>query len=200
MQPPCERYVPGYGTSDADFHIVGDHPTIHGGLSTGIPFTDKSWSGRFFDALVRGGVLDAVDLDTGRIESSHTYLSYLHMCKPTTDPLSETSYAELEPYFDAELRAITAHVLLPVGPTATAHVLQEYTAIDAERAAEMDQLHGQELHGSGWLVLPIAEPAEWTVGDERTLVTALRALLSSEYRQLSDLGRFIANDDPYFVR
>ena len=26
MRPPCERFVPGYGDANADFHVAGDHP------------------------------------------------------------------------------------------------------------------------------------------------------------------------------
>jgi uracil-DNA glycosylase family 4 len=200
MKPACERYVPGYGASDADFHVVGDHPGVHGGLSTGIPFTDTPWSERFFDALVEAEFLAAADLAEGRVNSYLTYFSYLHMCEPDGDAPSAESYAELEPFFDAELRAITAHVLLPVGPVATEHVLSEYTPLDAGRAAEMDALHGRELRGSGWLVCPIKEPAEWTEADEAELVDALTAVRTSDYRQISDLGRFLADDDPYFVR
>lgn len=200
MQPPCERYVPGYGATDADFHVIGDHPGIHGGLSTGIPFTDMPWSERFFDALVRGGLLTEADSATGAIRSILTYFSYLHLCEPATDPPEESAYGDLEPFFDSELRAITAHVLLPVGGRATEHVLQSYTAIDGERAAEMDSIHAEELHGSGWLIFPIKEPAEWTDVDEGKLVDGLQALLASDYRQISDLGRFTADDEPYFVR
>lgn len=199
MQPACETFVPGYGVTDADFHIIGDYPGVHGGQTTGIPFTDRPWSERFFDALVRGGLLDTADDGPETIESTLSYLSYLHMCDSATTPSTE-SYGEFEPYFDAELRAITAHVLCPVGQRATEHVLRAYTAIDAERAADMDDIHAEELHGSGWLVFPIADPADWTDDSESTLVTNLEALLASDYRQLSDLGRFTADSTSYFVR
>lgn len=198
MDPPCERFVPGYGVTDADFHVIGDHPGIHGGLTTRIPFTDRPWSERFFEALVAGGLLTAVE-DDG-VASVQTYLSHLHMCESGEHPPAESSYRDLEPYFDAELRAITAHVLLPVGRRATEHVFRTYTAVDADRATEMDDLHATELHGSGWLIIPIKDPAVWTDGDERALIDRLRNLLASDYRQISDLGRFKPDGDPYFVR
>ncbi|MFB6308018.1 MAG: uracil-DNA glycosylase, partial [Haloarculaceae archaeon] len=40
MQPPCESYVAGYGDANAHFHVVGDHPCVHGGAESGVPFTD----------------------------------------------------------------------------------------------------------------------------------------------------------------
>lgn len=198
MEPPCERFVPGYGSTDADFHVVGDHPGAHGGLATGIPFTDMPWSERFLSALVSGNLLQAVDGDS--VDSVQTYFSYLHMCEPDSQPPAESSYANLEPYFDAELRAITAHVLLPVGRRATEHVFRAYTAIEADRAAEMADLHARELHGSGWLIVPIKHPETWTDEDEHTLVDRLRSLLASDYRQISDLGRFKPDGDTHFVR
>ena len=39
LSPSCESFVPGYGDANADFHVVGDHPGVHGGCETGIPFT-----------------------------------------------------------------------------------------------------------------------------------------------------------------
>ncbi len=200
LQPPCDQYVPGFGATSADFHIIGDHPGVHGGLSTRIPFTDTEWSQRFFDALVAGGILAGVDLDAGEIESPNAFFSYLHLCEPETEPPGKESYDTLEPYFDAELRAITAHVLLPVGERATRHVFEAYTAIDADEASEIGRLHATDHRGSGWLILPIKGPAEWTDEDARELVSALRSLCESDYQQISDLGRFLPDDDPYFVR
>lgn len=157
MRPPCEESVPGYGPTDADFHVIGDRPGVHGGLDTQIPFTDQPWSARFFDALARGGLIDGVDLAASQVDTARTYFSYIHACA-TDGESSASSYADLEPFFDAELRAITAHVLLPVGERATRHVFQQYTALDANRASEMDDLHATEQRGSGWLIIPIKTP------------------------------------------
>ena len=198
LKPPCEQFVPGYGPTDAHFHVVGDHPGVHGGLDTGIPFTDQPWSGQFFDALEAGGLVDGIDLDAGAVESSQTFFSYIHACADGAP--SEASYGDLEPYFDTELRAITAHVLLPVGERATAHVFEQYTAIDADRASEMADLHATDHHGSGWLIVPIADPADWSERAEQALIECLRRILGSDYRQISDLGRFLPDDDPHFVR
>jgi len=44
MRPDCESFVPGYGDANADFHVVGDHPGVHGGVDAGIPFTGEPWS------------------------------------------------------------------------------------------------------------------------------------------------------------
>jgi uracil-DNA glycosylase len=199
LKPPCEQFVPGYGPTDAHFHVVGDHPGVHGGLDTGIPFSGRPWSERFFRALEAGGLVESVDLGAGEIDTSQTFVSYIHACAVDGEPSPDT-YGDLEPYFDAELRAITAHVLLPVGERATAHVFEQYTPIDAERATEMADLHATDHHGSGWLVVPIADPADWRDRDERALVECLRGLLDSDYRQISDLGRFLPDDDPHFVR
>jgi hypothetical protein len=64
----------------------------------------------------------------------------------------------------------------------------------------MDALHGEELLGSGWLVVPIKDPARWVDGDADRLVEALARLRSTDFRRESDLGRFIAGSDPYLVR
>lgn len=100
--------------------------------------------------------------------------------------------------FDAELRAITAHVLLPVGDRATRHVLENYSA--RTPALDMDALHATELLGSGFLVYPVKEPADWSEEDEQALITALQSLQQGEYRREVDLGRFQAGETPYFVR
>ena len=288
MRPDCDRFVPGYGDANADFHVVGDHPGVHGGADTGVPFTNEAGlrlqralveagllrsagerpavertflsylhtcvaesdpspaayadMERFFDAELRaiaahpgvhggldtgvpftgtaagGRLLDAL-VDAGLLvsagdapEVASTYLSYLHMCAPEGHRLdgdgspTAASYDDMERFFDAELRAIAAHVLLPVGARATRHVLESYTAQAHKTAIDMDALHGREIRGSGWLVLPIKDPAEWApaaddrLGDAERLVDAVATLRSTDYRRESDLGRFIAGSDPYMVR
>ncbi|MEF8783385.1 MAG: uracil-DNA glycosylase family protein [Haloarculaceae archaeon] len=195
--PSCERYVPGYGDSTGDFHVVGDHPGVHGGVESGTPFTDRPWSGQFFGALDRAGLVQERP-EPGEFDVSDTFLSYLHMCVPEGDPTT-VDYAAMEPLFDAELRAITAHVLLPVGSRATAHVLESYTARDAADP-DMDAVHATEIRGSGWLVVPMKDPAEWSSEDADGLVDALEDLQRTDYRRVSDLGRFFPDDSPYMVR
>jgi len=191
---PCEPFVPGYGDANAHFHVIGDHPGVHGGASSGIPFTDNAAGERLQRALVEAGLL----ADSGTPPTvEKTYLSYLYMCGG--DPPTDADYEDLEPLFDTELRAITAHVLLPVGERATRHVFENTTSEPTE-SIDMDALHGTEVLGSGWLVYPIKEPAEWTDDDEDALVNALTALLKTDYRREADLGRFLPNDDPYLVR
>jgi uracil-DNA glycosylase family 4 len=197
ITPSCERHVPGYGDSTADFHVVGDHPGVHGGVESGIPFTGQPWSGRFFDTLDRAGLV-RTGPEGGELDVKDTFLSYLHMCVSERAPTAE-DYAAMEPFFDAELRAITAHVLLPVGPRATAHVFESYTARDSVDL-EMNAVHATEIRGSGWLVVPTKEPAEWSSEDAASLVGALEELQRTDYRRVSDLGRFFPDDSPYMVR
>jgi uracil-DNA glycosylase len=202
LDPPCERAVPGYGDANAHFHVVGDSPDVHGGTATGIPFTGKPWSERFFAALGRGGLVDGFDPAGPALDAPGTFLSYLSMCPldgPGVCGGSDTAiYAEMEPFFDAELRAITAHVIVPVGARATEHVLESYTSVPADRAREVS--HASTLDGAGWLVVPVADPADWTDHRVDALVDTLCALRERDYRQQSDLGRFFPGEEPYLVR
>ena len=198
FHPPCERFVPGYGDANADFHVIGDHPGIHGGVDTGVPFTETPGAEALQSVLETTGLLET----TGdRPTVNATYLSYLHLCVPPADGQpTDREYTELEPFFDAELRAIAAHVLLPVGERATRHVFETCTARPWTPATEMADLHATEIRGSGWLVVPIAEPADWGPDDGDALKTALDRLQATDFRRESDLGRFIAGSDPYYVR
>ena len=200
MDPPCEAFVPGYGDANAHFHVVGDHPGVHGGVDTGVPFTNEAGL-RLQAALEAAGLLETVGTEP---TVDRTYLSYLHMCVPETDPPSTADYTEMERYLDAEVRAIAAHVLVPVGPRATMYVLQNYTArpvtSEAATEAELETLHGQELRGSGFLVVPVRDPAAWDDDDHDRLVDGLTELQRTDYRREVDLGRFIAGDQPYHVR
>ena len=198
FHPPCERFVPGYGDANADFHVIGDHPGIHGGVDTGVPFTETPGAEALQSVLEATGLLET----TGdRPTVNATYLSYLHLCVPPADGHpTDREYTELEPFFDAELRAIAAHVLLPVGERATRHVFETCTARPWTPATEMADLHATEIRGSGWLVVPIAEPADWGPDDGDALKTALDRLQATDFRRESDLGRFIPGSDPYYVR
>lgn len=228
MTPPCDEYVPGYGDVNADFHVIGDHPGVHGGLDDEVPFSGNAWSEAFFDALVRGGLLRAAaasreptDTDDsiagvatdlasdgngtpeqtdGRpIVVDRTFLSYLHMCLPDGEPTPD-DYADMDRFFDAELRAIVAHVLLPVGARATEHVLKKYTARMIDGDIDMQTLHSHEMRGSGWLVVPIRDPSEWDPGDADRLVESLQELQRTDFQREADLGRFMPGEEPYLVR
>lgn len=196
MQPPHDEYVAGYGDANAHFHVIGDHPGVHGGTKTGIPFTDAPG----VDRLI--GVFEAVGLversDHPGYEARNTFFSYLHMGVVDGFP-SQAEYDDMERFFDAELRAITAHVLIPVGERATRHVLANYTAVDPA-GFDIDANHATEVLGSGFLVYPVTEPAEWSGDDAADLEAALSELLSRDYRRESDLGRFIVGPEPYTVR
>ncbi|WP_253736740.1 uracil-DNA glycosylase family protein [Halohasta salina] len=198
MEPSCGRFVPGYGDANAAFHVIGDHPGVHGGVDSGVPFTGCESASRLQSALVETGLLRESGTEPAVGE---TYLSYLHMCVPNPDGTpSPADYTDMERFFDAELRAIAAHVLLPVGERATRHVLETYTAQAHKTAVDMDALHATEIRGSGFLVMPIKEPADWSDADRQRLVEAITDLRSTDFRRESDLGRFIAGSDPYYVR
>ncbi|WP_435078002.1 uracil-DNA glycosylase family protein [Halococcus sp. AFM35] len=194
MRPPCEEFVPGYGDANAAFHLIGDHPAVHGGLDTGVPFTNAAGR-RLLAVLADVGLVDDPDADAPVL--GELFLSYLHLC--ADDPTPE-SYADCERFFDAELRAIGAHVLLPVGERATDHILRTYTARTPQRPLDMETLHAGELRGSGWLVVPIADPADWEDGSAARLTESLETLLATDYRREADLGRFMPDDQPYLVR
>lgn len=209
MSPPCERFVPGYGDANANFHVIGDHPKIHGGSETGVPFTNDAGM-RLQRALATAGLIEQPDQNTPAMHE--TFFSYIHMCVPEgVGPPTERAYLDMERFFDAELRAIAAHVLLPVGMKATQHVIETYTALpmDVDAPTDMDELHATEIRGSGFLVYPILDPSEWQSenraddchdGTEEQLVQALFDLQATDYYQEVDLGRFLPNDEPYHVR
>jgi uracil-DNA glycosylase len=194
MTPPCERFVPGYGDANAHFHVVGHNPRVHGGAETGVPFTGTPAAERLQRALREAGLLRTAGDDP---VVARTFLSYLNMCVPGDGTPDD---GDMERFFDAELRAIAAHVLLPVGERATRHVLEQYTAQARKTTVDMQRLHGTELRGSGWLVVPIRDPAEWNSDDDHRLVDGIRRLRATDYRRESDLGRFVAGNDPYYVR
>lgn len=194
MDPPCESFVPSYGDANAHFHLVGDHPGVHGGEETGVPFTGTPAVDRLQAVLQEVGLLETTgDAPTVR----RLFMSYLYPCVSETPPTAE-AYARLEPTFDAELRAIAPHVILPVGARATDYVLETYT--NRHPAIDMDALHGVERHGQGFLVVPIKDPTEWTGDDRDRLVDGLCTLLSTDYRQEADLGRFLPGGKKYLVR
>ncbi|MFC6906423.1 uracil-DNA glycosylase family protein [Halalkalicoccus tibetensis] len=206
MRPSCEsrcsegtEAVFGYGDANADFHVIGDHPGVHGGGETGVPFTGSRAGEAVQRALFETGFLDERYADEPAIEDC--FLSYLHMCCPPAgrEP-TPGEYADMERFFDAELRAIAAHVLLPVGERALEQVLANYTAQVRRIEVDMEALHATEIRGSGFLVVPIREPVDWEEGDGQRLIDSLAAIRGSDYRRTADLSRFLGSDELYFVR
>ena len=123
-------------------------------------------------------------------EYEDLYTSYVYTCVPPegVEP-SPREYADLERFFDSELRAINAHILMPVGGHATEHVIREYTAQTHRVNVEMESIHAMEIPGRGFMVVPVREPTEWTPGDRERLVSKLQAILDSDYRQTKGVAR-----------
>ncbi|MGA9403229.1 MAG: uracil-DNA glycosylase family protein [Haladaptatus sp.] len=212
MRPSCqceERHdgdcaVFGYGDANADFHLIGDHPGTHGGTETNVPFTGGEAGEKLQPVLNDVGLLG--DVYSNEPTIANLFMSYLHMSRlPDGRPPTPKEYDDMERFFDAELRAIAAHVLLPVGETATEHVFWEFTA-QADKygfdggTPDMAALHAEEIKGRGFLVVPIRDPREWDADDGDELRERLTGILSSDYQQSVDLGRFMPGADPYVVR
>ncbi|WP_248299386.1 uracil-DNA glycosylase family protein [Halorhabdus amylolytica] len=194
-QPDCERFVPGFGDVGADFHVIGDHPGAHGGVTSGIPFTETPGAEVLQRALLQGGLLRRVGTPP---TVASTYLSYLHLCVPESTP-TDDDYRRFEVFIESEVRAIAAHVLLPVGERATKWVFENMTT-RSTADLDMQELHATEVIGSGWLVMPIADPRTWTDGERQELGDALTELQARDFRREADLGRLVGGDEPYFVR
>lgn len=188
MRPPFdrsdERDVPavfGYGDPNGDFHVIGDHPGVHGGSRSGIPFSDRTAVAPLRD------LLRSVELLTGPSDDpqlENCFCNYVHMCTlPGGRVPTDREYARLERFFDAELRAVNAHVLLPVGKTATDRVLREYTTQRSRVALDMTELHATELRGRGFLVVPLADPGTWDGDSFEAARSRLESILASDYRQ-----------------
>ena len=196
IRPPSEcteserlPAVFGYGDANADFHLIGDHPGVHGGETTGVPFTETA-SGEAIQDLAAD--LGFADGPRDRPVFENLFADYIHMCTlpGSRDPTPE-EYDDLERYFDAELRAINAHILLPVGERATDHVLTEYTTQRHRLELDMATLHAREIRGRGFLVVPIREPSEWDAGDREAIVSTLEDILASDYRQTKGVATLV---------
>ena len=192
MEPPCADGEPvcGYGDPSGDFHVIGDHPGNHGGTTTGIPFGDGPVGCALRD------VLSATELIIDRTGSdpqiSNLFLSYIHMCPPADGATpSERSYQRLERFFDAELRAVNAHILIPVGRRATNHVLEAYTTQRWKVPPAMEDRHAIDVRGRGFLIVPVMEPTEWTQQDRDRIVEALQTIRSSDYRQTKGVATMV---------
>ena len=195
LSPPCDPFVPGYGRTNGDFHVIGDHPGRHGGSETGIPFTDSESGAGLQAVLERVGLLRSPGREPEPVD---LFLSYLYPCVQQSDP-TDAEYAELAQYFDAELRAITAHVLLPVGERPIRYVLANCTSVPPTDV-DVTEMHATEISGGGWLVVPVAEPTTWTGSQRDALIDTITAIRSRDYRRESDLGRFFPGEDAYMVR
>ncbi|PSP80274.1 uracil-DNA glycosylase [Halobacteriales archaeon QS_1_68_20] len=197
MRAPCETRcssatgaVYGYGDANADFHVIGDYPGVHGCLETGVPFTGSVAGERLQSVLHEVGFADGPYADEPDYENLFTSYRYM-CCTPDGDPPSDADYDLLERYFDAELRAINAHVLLPVGERATDRVLWSYTTLSHKVDGDPGSLHATERRGRGFMVIPIVDPAEWDDAHRAALVGKLEDVLASDYRQTKGVATLV---------
>ena len=178
----------GYGDANADFHFIGDSPSRHGGVSTGVPFSETEAGRRIQSVLYAVGF--AAEPYADEPDLSNTFLSYLHPGVTDGEP-SEESYADQERFLDAELRAINAHILFAVGDRAFRYALDSHTTQLDKLPADATAHHAEQIRGRGFLVVPVKEPLAWTDGDRETLVRTIRELLASDYRQTKGVATTI---------
>ena len=183
------RAVYGYGDANADFQVVGDHPGSHGGTETGVPFTGSVAGVRLQRVLHDVGF--AVTRYADRPELENCYLSYVHPGVPLGGELTDASYADMERFLDAELRAINPHIILAVGDRALAYALREHTSLEGKLPQDAAALHAEEVRGRGFLVVAVKDPDRWRPDDERALCERLEALLASDYRQTKGVATTI---------
>lgn len=192
MDPPCIAGTPvcGYGDPNADFHVIGDHPGIHGGIDTGIPFDESTRGQKILEVLTLVGLLTPERDGTPR--PTNTFLSYVHPCPPKAGRHPEpTSYEELDRFFDAELRAVNAHILLPIGKRATDRILAKYTTQRYKVPPSMGDRNATEIRGRGFLVVPAKDPAHWTEDDKNLYRQTIETILASDYRQTKGVATMI---------
>jgi len=172
MCPPSEPAVHSYGDPNADFHFIGESPEAHGGTETEVPFSSPG-ARRVHELLDDLGFVE----EREPLRLRNAFLSYVRMTD-SDDP------KELERYFDAELRLVNAHILVPFGGEATRHVVKTYTAQGPKLAdTPLEDLHATEVRGAGFLVVPALDPRVWDDADEEALRETLSDILSSDYRQ-----------------
>jgi uracil-DNA glycosylase len=172
MRPPSEPAVHGYGDANADFHFIGESPEAHGGMETGVPFSSEDAS-RVHDLLDDLGFVESRE----PLRLDNAFMSYV--CLTDDAPVDDAVR-----YFDAELRAVNAHVLVPFGEFPVHHVIETYTAKGPKvRGEPLRELHATEIHGMGFLVVPSLNPDDWDEADEDALCEKLDDILSSDYRQ-----------------
>jgi uracil-DNA glycosylase len=178
----------GYGDANADFHFIGDSPARHGGVTTGVPFTEAEAGRRLQSVLHEVGF--AAEPYSDEPDLANTFLSYVH--PGVTDGIPpETSYADQIRFLDAELRAINAHILFTVGDRAFSYALDNHTSQLGKIPADAAAHHAEQVRGRGFLVVPVKEPTAWTDADRGALVGTILELLRSDYRQTKGVATTI---------
>ena len=94
-----------------------------------------------------------------------------------------TTVRALLDQLDAELRAINAHILFPVGDRPLRYALEHHTSLLRKVAVDAADHHATGIRGRGFLVVPVKEPTAWTDADRAALVEKITALLDGDYRQ-----------------
>ena len=181
MSPPCERFVPGCGDTGADFHVVGDHPGVHGGADTGVPFTGDEAGERFQHILGSVGLNNSLPSSEDP-ELDNAYLAYLTRCRHPDRGPTEAEVVTCEPYLNADVRMINPEILVPVGQRALTELAREHTTKDAD---EMDVAarHATTIRGRGFELAPMVHPADQTDEQTEAYIEFFLDLKGTDYRQ-----------------
>ena len=191
MDPPCEDAVFGFGDPNAHIHVVGDHPGIHGGTETGIPFTGDA-AGRRLQRILGDLGFSASPPDAARPDLEGAYLTYATRCRHPERGPTDREVGNCDPFLTADLRMINPEIIVPVGDLALRSVAAEHTTRDAE-SLDAAERHATTIRGRGFELVPMRGLDDQTDAETAAFVDHVRdSVLDRDYRQTK--GRSGARD------
>lgn len=76
---------------------------------------------------------------------------------------------------------ITPEVLIPVGERALRVLVANHTTL--REPPVIEEAHGAEIRGRGFLLVPMCDPAVQTDADQQAWLETMREVLNGDYRQ-----------------
>lgn len=168
----CTQLVHGYGDVTAEFLFVPEmvHPNAAGSPLTGYPPLQE--------LLYQTGFADQASPEA---TLENAFVAPLVRFAPEADPTT-AAYQECEPFFDAELRSINPEVVVALGPGAVRQLLSRLSTV-APESVTLPAAHGTKIRGRGFAIVASVAPAALDEAAQGTLIEALDAILSIDYRQ-----------------
>lgn len=191
MDPDCtncaalsetrQSIVHGYGDVSADFMFVAEAPTAAAD-EAGHPLASTECEYSLRSLLAKAGFLgNRTDSDNQPV-IDNAFVTYLTRCRhPDRSPTAE-EIANCDPFLNAELRTINPDILIPLGKRALSVIARDFSTMNPDELA-ISEVHGNELRGRGFEILPLIEPATMTKQEFDEAVKAIARTLGRDYRQ-----------------
>lgn len=191
MDPDCtncadlcetrQTIIHGYGDVTADFMFIRESPSAVAD-EIGHPIGSNDSVHSLQSLLDELGFLTQETDTAGNPVLANAFVTHLTRCRHPDRAPTSGEILNCDPFLNAELRTINPQILLPIGERTLEIIAREFSTTSSD-TLDLAELHGTELRGRGFEIVPLIEPETMTEKEFSAGIQAITQTLNRDYRQ-----------------